>query len=240
MASVSDRREPAWEPIPGCDGAFTLARVVDSGWSWRAVAVALSGGGLALYSPVKGTLAATADWLEARGGVRFVLAPNHHHYLAVPETLERFPDARFVASKVAAPRLERKLGLPVGDLASLAEALPTAAEVLAPPGLKSGEAWLRIASGDGVAWVVSDAFFNVTRALHGGFGLAVRLIDAGPGLRIGRTFKLLSVGDRPAYRTWLRERLAGEAVRVLVPSHGEVLEDGDLPARLAALVEKRL
>ncbi len=141
---------------------------------------------------------------------------------------------------MAARRLARKERGRFAPLSDIAGVLPAGAELLSPPGLKNGEVWLRIASGDRVTWVVSDAFFNLAANARGFMGLVLRATGTAPGLRIGRTFTLLAVGDTAPYRDWLLERIAADRPTTLVPGHGAVLADADLPARLDALVRARL
>lgn len=227
-----------WAPIDERAGLFALEKVVASGWSWRALAVRLEGGEVALVSPVRGTLQRSRESLEAIGRPTFALAPNHFHYMGVAEA--RTPELTCVASETARPRLAAKSGYAWGSLDALRERLPRGVTLLEPPGLKSGEIWLRVETERGVAWAVCDAFFNVNNALSGMMGMVLRATSTAPGLRIGKTFDWLVLRDKRAYRRWLEERIAEDAPRVLVPSHGDVVVDDDLPERLRELASRRL
>ena len=257
-----------WAPIDERAGLFALEKVVASGWSWRALAVRLEGGEVALVSPVRGTLERSRESLEAitwvaplRDGIptpangsscrptvtplrsligrpTFALAPNHFHFMGIAEA--RTPELTCVASAVARPRLTSKCGHAFEPLEALRERLPAGVTLLEPPGLKSGEVWLRAETERGVTWAVCDAFFNVNNALSGTMGLALRATGTAPGLRIGKTFDWLVLRDKRAYRRWLEERIAEDAPRVLVPSHGDVVVDDDLPERLRELASRRL
>lgn len=230
----------AWLPIDERAGLFALEKAVASGWRWRALALRLEGGELALVSPVRGTLARSESSLAALGRPAFALAPNHFHFMGIAEARARDATIACVASSAARPRLEAKCGHAFAQLDALRERLPPEVTILEPPGTKSGEVWLRLQTARGVAWAVCDAFFNVREPVSGAMGLALRATGTAPGLRIGSTFRWLALRDRRAYRGWLEERIRGDSPRVLIPSHGEVIVDDALPERLAELVRRRL
>lgn len=229
-----------WRPIDERAGLYELEKVVDSGWCWRALAVRLTDGSSLVVSPVKGTLEKSAASLEAIGRPSFALAPNHFHFLGLREARDRYPELTCVSSAVAARRLTSKCGHAFGSLDALRERLPSSITVLEPPGIKTGELWLRAETERGVAWVVSDAFFSVENPLKGMMGMILRATQTAPGLRIGSTFLWLALGDRRAYRRWLEERIEEDRPRLLVPSHGDVTHDDGLPDRLRALAAARL
>ncbi|MCZ7680230.1 MAG: hypothetical protein M5U28_16275 [Sandaracinaceae bacterium] len=230
----------SWKAIDERAGLYELEKVVETGWCWRALAVRLTGGSSLLVSPIRGTLARTAEALEAIGTPSAALAPNHFHYMGLREARERYGDLACVASGTAAPRLTAKCGHDFASLDALRERLPSSVTLLEPPGTKTGEVWLRVETDGGVAWAVCDAFFSVSRPLSGMMGLVLRATGTAPGLRIGSTFLWLALADRRAYRRWLEERLEEDAPRVLVPSHGDVIHDEALPERLRELAARRL
>jgi hypothetical protein len=91
-----------------------------------------------------------------------------------------------------------------------------------------------------VTWVVSDAFFSLAKNAHGLMGLILRATGTTPGLRIGRTFTGMGIGERALYRDWLLDRIAADRPVALVPGHGEVLRGEDLAERLDQLTRDRL
>lgn len=235
---MSAMRAMDWLPVDERAGLFALEKVVASGWCWRALALRLEGGEAALVSPVKGTLERSRESLAPIGRPTFALAPNHFHFLGIAEA--RTPQLTCVASAVARPRLETKCGHVFEPLDALRERLPAGITLLEPPGLKSGEVWVRAQTERGVAWAVCDAFFNVNNPLSGTMGFMLRATSTAPGLRIGNTFHWLVLRDKKAYRRWLEERIAEDAPRILIPSHGDVIVDDALPDRLRELVARRL
>ena len=221
-----------WRALDAKLGIHELEKKVASGWCWRSLAVSLGGGDVLVVSPIRGTAGA----LDELGEAAAVLAPNHFHYLGIAELAERSDAAVVSASAVAARRLEAKMGRALAPLDAIRERLPRGVTLLEPPGLKTGEVWLRAETDRGVAWAVGDAFFNVNDPVSGGMGFVLKLTATVPGLRVGRTFRWLGIGDRAAYRDWLQRRIEDDRPRVLIPAHGDVAEGEDLPERLAAIV----
>jgi hypothetical protein len=218
-------------------GVFAAEKSARNGWHWRMTVVRGEDGAI-VVSPIRRLPEAVHDALAGLGGVASLLAPNHFHYLGVAEFLERYPASRAVCAPAARSRLARKTDLSFADPDALG--LPSSVSLLSPPGLRTGELWLRVDTARGVAWVVSDAFFNLAAHPTGGFGLACRLMGITCGLRLGRTFTTLAVADRKAYGSWLLAQLERDQPRVLVPGHGDIVEAPDLAERLADLAAARL
>jgi glyoxylase-like metal-dependent hydrolase (beta-lactamase superfamily II) len=235
---ASSRPPLRWQPICEESGLYVIER--PRPFPLRTTALRLRDGGTLLISPSRHLGEEAHGQLRALGEPRFLLAPNHFHHLGLGEHLSRYPAATVVASGVARPRLSARVSAQVGELAPLRAALPAHAELLEPPGLKNGEVWLSVRTRRGLALVVSDAFFNLPQHVGGLIGLFCRLTGVTAGLRIGGTFLLVGIGDRPAYRTWLKARLEAAPPRILVPGHGEVVEDEGLGQRLLELATRRL
>lgn len=222
-----------WRPI--IDGRVWEAGVVTrAGFPLRSVAVELRDGGVCVVSPTRRL--DPARLAEHAGDIRFLLAPNHFHYLGVPDWLSKSPRAVAVCAPTARPRLARKLDVAWDDLEALRAALPEDARLLVPEGTRNGEVWLVVRD----TWIVCDAFFNLTSLPRGAAGLFCRVTQTGPGLRLGQTWKYLALRDRGAYARWLLHELTNAPPRRLVMAHGTILEGDDLAERLAALVRARL
>lgn len=69
--------------------------------------------------------------------------------------------------------------------------------------------------------------------------MLLKTLRMAPGLSISATFKWM-LKDRAAYRDWLLAQIEREKPTVLIPSHGQIINDANLPARLADLVRARL
>lgn len=232
--------EPATlTPIDEGAGLWGIERYNKARWHFRSTVVR-GPDGVVVVTPTRGTAADIGASLEQLGPVRVLLAPNSFHHLGLPEYHERFPEAALVASAPAAARIGKKTGLEFQPLDEAAAALPEGVTVLEPPGLKTGEVWLRVETSRGLAWVVTDAFFNLEDNPTGGMGLACRLLAVTPGLRVSRTYTMLAVADKAEHRAWLYQQLERDRPRLLIPAHGRVLEADDLADRLRAACALRM
>ena len=229
-----------WSPVEGVDGVWRFVQQDAGVDMFTSLAVQLSGGGVALVSPLPSHVQGDFAELETLGSPTFLLAPNHYHNRGLVPVSQRYPDILRVASAAALPRLKRRTQLAIGPLASLIERLPAGVSILQPEGLKQGEVWLRCETPDGVAWMVTDAFFNVLPLPTSVFGGFLWLTQGAPGLRIGGTFLGVGIGDRPRYRAWLRDQLAADRPTLLVPAHGVPVGGVDLANQLGEIVERRL
>ena len=222
-----------WRPI--IDGRLWEAeRLSGAGFPLRTVALELPGGGTCVVSPTRGIDPALL--VERAGDVRYLLAPNHFHYLGIAPWLERCPRAVPVCGRIALPRLTKKVEVPWTDLEELSAALPEDASVLEPEGTRNGEVWLRVGS----TLIVCDAFFNLPEMPTGALGIFCRLTDTAPGLKIGSTWKYLALSDRAKYVAWIESVLEHHPPERLVASHGAIAEGTDLADRIRALVRSRL
>lgn len=228
-----------WDPLPMSmlDGIWVAERVRRQ-VPLRSVAIRLADGQLAVYSPINGLGADAHRALAARGRVGCLISPNHFHHLGLAEYAAAHAPVLVVGSPTAVPRVARKSGLAIGDESGLRAALPSHVSLLLPPGTRNGELWLSVAVPGGRAWIVGDAFFNIPRTPISPIGLILRSLGILPGLRVGTTFRVL-VRDPRAYRAWVLDRIHSERPTVLVPCHGDVIQDEALPERLQRLMERR-
>lgn len=213
----------SFRALDGLDGVY----VAENG-GLRCSAVRLKGGGLCLFSPVAGLGPEALASLKALGGVRFLLAPNHYHHKGVAEYAEAFPEARLCAPEAAGARLAKVTGLDFEALDDLKAALADDMALIATEGLKTGEVWLRAQGPAHVAWLVVDAF-------NGPKGEAV---SSEPGL-LG-PFPKFGVGERDVYRKWAERQIGADNPTMIVPCHGAVVCDPNLPAKLLKLVTEKI
>jgi hypothetical protein len=134
--------------------------------------------------------------------------------------------------------VKRRCGQEVRDPALLRDVLPAYVTLLLPPGTRAGELWLSIESPAGRVWTAGDAFFNIARTPRTPMGLLLWLLGISAGLRIGSSFRWL-VRDRAGYKRWLLDAIAAQRPTTLIPCHGDILTDPELPDRLRGLVERR-
>lgn len=226
-----------WKAIG--EGLYLWSDRLASGWGHNTLALVLRDGSTLVVNATRGMSDEVDDELLGIGPPRWVLAPNHFHWLGLERFCARHEGCRIVASETAAPRLRRKSGLDFAALGQLDGALPTGAELLEPEALKTGEVWLDLRRDGRTCWSVVDAFFNVPR-VSGPMGVLLRLTRTAPGLQLGNTFRWLAVADRQRYKRWLLEALQSRQPTMLVPGHGEIAEGASLWEQLAELAEQRL
>lgn len=203
-------------------GLWSVALRKDSGWNVRTTVLRLNDDSLALISPTQGL----QEEIAKLGTPSILLAPNYFHHMGVSGFMEKWPEAKAIASEGAIPRLKKKSDVEsFGELQLLREKLPGHAQLLEAPGLKNGEVMLRVETDKGIAWAVSDAFFNMADHVSGMMGVVVRLTGTSKGLRIGKTFTKLAVADRTLYGDWMRKQLEADKPSILIPGHGEVLSE---------------
>jgi hypothetical protein len=225
-----------WLPIEGLSDVWEL-RASDGAFPLRTVAVRLAEGRVAVYSPIRHAAPAALDEL-ADIGKPILIAPNAYHTLGLAGHAQRFDDAPIVTSDRAYARIRTKTKLAGQPLRLLQAYLPSNVTVLTVPDVRNGEVWLSIEQGGTRAWVVCDTFLNMTKKLPGLYGIAMSLMQAGPGLAISSTFKFL-VEDRAFYRDWVLEQIERERPTMLIPCHGKIIRDESLPQQLEALVKRR-
>jgi len=229
-----------WRLLDAEAGLWAYEKCIGDLIELRAVAARLIDGGLLIVSPVRQAMPHTADALRQLGDPRWLLAPNHFHNLGIASHIACFPEARVVASARATTRLAKKVDGPIAPLSELLQALPDHIQILEPHGTRNGEVWLRVQTSRGVAWVISDAFFNLVQTPPGCIGWMMAAFGNSPGLRIGGTFKWIALQNRQRYAQWLREQLAKDPPDILIPGHGAIIEDPQLAHRLQALTDARL
>jgi hypothetical protein len=191
----------------------------------RMTVIRLGDGRLILHSP--GPLSpALLDELDALGRVGFIVVPYMHGRFAA-QAAEQYPFARLLAAPE--PPTGRAA---LGFHAALEDAPPAAwsgqVESLLVRGTRLREVLLFHRPSRTL--VVTDLCFNVQRSES---PLARAFFRAnGMWQRFGpsRLIRLLTVSDRAAFRASLERVLAWDFERI-VPSHGDVLEQGG-PAAL--------
>ncbi|MEQ1506699.1 MAG: hypothetical protein ABMB14_31015 [Myxococcota bacterium] len=218
-----------WSAI--APGLWQLERLDDGECALRTVAVSLGAGhvvGGPTLALVIGAMAGLApevrSAVEVAGAVGWLLAPNQYHHLGLPAWTAAFPDARAVASEPARERLRRRSPVALGSLDPLRAALPPHLTLVEPPGTRNGEVWLVARTATGTVWVVCDALFDFAKTPRSVNGVIGWLAGVSPGLRVG-PFKWLGLRDRPAYTSWLRERLTVDPPDLVVPAHGRPIDD---------------
>lgn len=204
----------------------------------RMAVIGLGGSELLVVSP--GAIADEQHWaqLAKYGKPALLLAPNHFHNSGLAVWAARFPQAKVVAAAGALPRLRKKLpALNIGDVAEVAEQLPSTIRLMQPPTAKQGELWLSIATSGGQAWFVTDGLINERRLPPGPLGVLIWLVGFRAGLMTNPLFKRLFLADKQRYKAWVLEQLEADPPQLFLPSHGQPLRGPDVASRLRQATE---
>lgn len=215
----------SFEALDGLEGVYAATRE-----NLRCTAIRLRSGGLCLFSPVRGLGDRAIASLQELGEVEALLAPNHWHNMGLHEYAKAFPAASLCASPGASVRLALITQLRFEGLSGLQRLLPRNMQIIVPAGLKTGEVWLSITDAQWHAWVVVDAFC-------GPWGKARDLCN-GPGI-LG-TFPKFGLADRAVYLDWLERQIDSDRPTMMVPCHGAVLRNFQLPSKIRRLVADKL
>lgn len=188
----------------------------------RTTIVRLSDGALFVHSPSRLNADLRRE-IDAKGAVRFVVAPNRFHHLFVGDYQRAYPDAEFYC----APGLETKRA----DLKFTATLTDEA-----PPGWRGQLEQLVFHTFSPLNEVVflhrasrtllfTDLLFNVTRSDSTLTKIAL-ILDGGFGApAVPRTFRMLLKWHRAETRA-LVDRILGWDFDRVVLAHGDVIESG--------------
>ncbi len=210
------------------DGLSNIYTAEKSGL--RCSAVRLTTGGLCLFSPVLGLGDEAISTLVKLGDVEFLVAPNHYHNKGLMEYQQAFPTASMCAPRDAHARLAKITGLQFADLNGLQKVLPENIKLIFTKGLKTGEVWLRAIDARQTAWLVVDAFSG-PKAKPGAIATEPEMLG---------TFPKFGVADRPRYLTWVEQQINQDAPTMIVPCHGSIICNSQLPKRLQHLLQTNL
>jgi len=195
----------------------------------RALLVDLAGGGVLAWSPVP-LSDPLRSFVAARGGARFLVAPNSFHHLGLAEWKRAFPDA---AIWLAPGLRARKPDVPAGD-----ELLPGAAtpfaELLPHCVLSSGRGVTEVAflHAPSRTLMLVDSAFNLPLPSRRRDRVGLWLLGLPPRFGPTRSSRLILLRDRAAIRAWIDALCAWRFERIIV-AHGEPLAAGPNELRAA-------
>jgi hypothetical protein len=213
-----------------------IQKKTPNGFELNMYVVKLDDGSTLLYGPVR-LPSTTLDAVEAIGKPSILLAPNHFHNLGIQPWRERFPDITTVAGTTALPRLAKK-GHVAKPLSEVRSRVGSSVAIVECEGVRNGETWLCVRSGNESTLVVCDAFFHLTGPFAFPTSLIMSVTRTGPGLQFGRTFRWLAIHDVARYKAWALAYLRDHSsITRVVFSHGEPLEGQQVTQRLSQLLE---
>ncbi len=179
--------------------------------------------------------------LPRYGAVRALVASNAFHHLGIPAWHTRFPDAEVFAPEQSIPRVQRQTKVqgirPVAEAAAIAG---PGVELIDMPHYRTGEILVRISTGRGLVWYVTDVLSNMPRLpRHPLFKLLYKVSRSAPGLKVNNIASLFMVRDKVALKSWLASELDKAPPRWLIPAHGDIVEIGADPDALRAALAVR-
>jgi hypothetical protein len=189
----------------------------------NALAVGIEGG-LAVVSPPYRASESMFTELAPHGPVTALVASNAFHYMGMAEWKARFPGARLFAPAQSIPRVQRKSGLtPILPLSQMKPGRNV--EFVDMPHYKTGEVLVKMTTGRGRAWYVTDVVLNFDRVPGPLIARAVfRLSRSAPGLRFNNVAPLFMVQDKQALKRWLAAEAKLDPPACLLPAHGSLVE----------------
>jgi hypothetical protein len=185
----------------------------------RMLLVDLPGGGVLAWSPVPLSDSLRAS-VAARGGARFLVAPNSFHHLGLAAWKRAFPDA---AIWLAPGLRARKPEVPAGE-----ELLPSAAtpfaQLLSHRVLDCGRGVTEVAflHAPSRTLILVDSAFNLTPAPRHRDRLLLWLLGLPSRFGPTRSSRLILLRDRAAIRAWIDALCAWDFARIVV-AHGDEL-----------------
>jgi hypothetical protein len=187
----------------------------------RMSVIRLPEGGLWVHSPVR-LEPETRRAVEALGPVRFLVAPNLMHHLALGEWAAAYPDARVLAPQgLRQKRPELRIDVVLSDVVDVGQQ-PTV-DLMGTHGIPRLEEFVFLHR-PSRSLLLTDLAFNIHHAPSWWTRTYLRLCGAYGRLAPTAVIQLL-VRDRSALRASMDRVLGWDFDRV-VPCHGEVLEHG--------------
>jgi hypothetical protein len=182
--------------------------------------------GLFIVSPPCHPSPGMFEDLSQYGKVRALVASNAFHYLGLREWKARFPDAAIFAPAQSVARVKKHSQLhdirPLADAASMAG---TGLELVDMPHYKTGEVLVRIATGRGLVWYVTDVIMNLpVLPKNPVIKLMFGLSRSGPGLRFNNICPLFMMKDKAALRRWLADEFRKAPPKWLIAAHGDIMD----------------
>lgn len=235
MNDATGNNAAPWQSLPAVDGVLLADYTVPIfPVPVRTFALRLNDDAYAVFSPAR-NLAGTFT----AGPVSYVVAGNAYHHMGCTVWKDAHPGAKMLAAPVAVARLTKKGHADIDDVAKL-NGLPAGVKVHVCPYIRSGDLILSVPAADGSrAWLLFDTFLNVTKARGFFQMMMLRLLNEYPGIKVPRVLlPLLPRKDRKAYREWFEALIELERPTLLVPAHGSIERDAELPARLVAALRE--
>jgi hypothetical protein len=202
----------------------------------RMTVVALSGGRVAVFSPIAVRETAMRR-IEELGIVAFLIVPNGYHRLDSSPWKDRFPRARVVCP----PGARQRVGEAVEVDATTDVLRDKAVRFVTVAGTGEAESALVVRRESGTTLIVNDIIANVRHPRGLGAHIMARLFGFGVhGPQMPREVRRLFLKDKGALAEQLREWTAMPDLKRVIPSHGDIIDRPQrILERLAESLDKR-
>lgn len=197
----------------------------------RMTAVRLKDGRLVVFSAIA-LDEAEMKRLEDFGTPAFLVVPNDHHRMDAKIWKERYPALEVIAPPGARAAVEE--AVPVDAIE--ADFRDPSVRLLIVPGTSEREAALEVRRPGGLTLIINDVIGNITDSKGFGGWLLRRMGFAGEDPHLPAPVRLNLVDDRKALRAQFLAWANDPALRRVLVSHGQTIED-DPRGALAAIAD---
>jgi len=172
----------------------------------------------AIYSPFPLKEAAMKR-IEELGQPAFLIVPNPAHRLDIRPFHQRYPKAKVITAPGARPKVDE--AVPVNgteaDLGGVAELVELA-------GVNRMELAMLVRHQGNTTLLTNDVIGNVGHPQGLGAWVMSRLMGFGPKPRITRPAKRMFIKDKAALAAQFRDWAASDALKRIIPSHGDIID----------------
>lgn len=206
------------------DGILTVAgtiRVPLGNFPRRMTVVRLTGDRTAIWSAMALDPPEMAR-IDAMGRPSFLIVPNEFHRMDAKIWKDRYPEIRVVTPPGARARVAEIV--PVDATSDILD--DAAVRFVIVPGIEEREAALVIHRPGAVTIIVNDVIGNVAHPDGIGANIMARLMGFGVSRpQVPRPIKLRMIKDRPALAAQFRDWADMDALRRIIVSHGDPIEN---------------
>ena len=217
------------------DGILTVAGEIPmplGNFPRRMTVVRLAGDRTAIFSAIALDEPEMAR-IEAMGRPAVLIVPGDHHRLDARVWKDRYPDIQVVTPPAAREAVEE--AVPVDATHDILDDSETRLVIV--PGAGGHEAALEVRRASGLTVVANDLIANVAHPHGIGAQIMARLMGFGVSEpQVPRLVRHMIVDDKPALASQFAAWAADPALRRVIVSHGEVIEN-DAREVLTALAD---
>lgn len=186
----------------------------------RMTAVRLNDGRLVVFSAIALNEEGMGE-LEAFGPPSFLIVPNNHHRLDARIWKDRYPEIKVIAPAGAREKVEKVVSVDYTDIVFDDPSV----RFVTVPGTQGHEAALEVDGPRGLTLVLNDVVANIRDAKGFGGWLLRKMGFVGDEPQIPAPIKASLISDKGALEHQLRLWASAPALRRIVVSHGDIIDD---------------